>query len=40
MQILLLTEKDVKPLLSMSEVMKVVETAFREKSFRIRTDAS
>jgi len=32
MQILLLTEKDVKPLLSMSEVMEVVETAFREKA--------
>jgi len=32
MQVLFLTERDVKPLLSMSEVMDVVETAFREKA--------
>jgi len=32
MRVLLLTEKDVKPLLSMSEVMEAVETAFREKA--------
>jgi len=32
MQVLLLTEKDVKPLLLMSEVMEAVETAFREKA--------
>jgi len=32
MRVLLLTEKDIKPLLSMSEVMEAVETAFREKA--------
>ncbi len=31
MKVLLLTEKDIKPLLSMSEVMEAVEKAFREK---------
>jgi alanine dehydrogenase len=31
MKTLLLTEKDIKPLLSMNEVMKAVESAFREK---------
>jgi len=32
MRVLLLTERDIKPLLSMSEVMEAVETAFREKA--------
>jgi len=32
MQVLFLTEKDIKPLLLMNEVMEAVETAFREKA--------
>jgi alanine dehydrogenase len=34
MRVLLLTEKEIKPLLSMSEVMEAVEAAFREKALR------